>query len=438
MSFPRYPKYKPSGVEWLGEVPEGWEVVPLRHWCECLDRIRVPLNATERAARAGNVPYWGANSILDHVDQALIDEVVVLLGEDGAPFFDKAKPVAFLVRGPIWPNNHVHVLRPSNTQSAEFLAHALNATDYSAYVEGSTRDKLTQLAMMRIRLPKPPLPEQRAIAAFLDRETGKIDALVAEQERLIELLKEKRQAVISHAVTKGLNPKAPMKDSGIEWLGEVPAHWEVGPVKRFVIQRSGAIKTGPFGSQLTASDMTEGAIKVYTQRTVIDSDFDSGENFISDAKFSELTKFEVFPGDVLVTTRGTIGRAVTVPPSAQRGILHPCLLRVQPEPQRLDAEFLVALIEQSSLVRQQIGYLSNATTIEVVYSDTMGSVIIPVPPIAEQQAILKWLSRSVGDIDALLTEAQRAIELLQERRSALISAAVTGQIDVRKLGERAA
>lgn len=282
-------------------------------------------------------------------------------------------------------------------------------------------------------ISSPPIEEQLTITWFLDREVGKIDALVEEQQRLVELLKEKRQAVISHTVTKGLNPNVPMKDSGIHWLGRIPAHWVVGPIKYFVRQKAGAIKTGPFGSQLTSADMESGEIKVYNQRNVIDSDFASGDSFISELKFSQLRSFEAFPGDLLVTTRGTIGRTAIVPKYAERGILHPCLLRIQPDLSRLSTPFLKELIEESTLVRNQLSYMSNATTIEVIYSETMASVIIPLPPIDEQEEILEWLNIEIAEVDLLITAATHAIDLLQERRTALISAAVTGKIDVRGL-----
>ncbi len=136
------------------------------------------------------------------------------------------------------------------------------------------------------------------------RETSKIDSLVAKKERLIELLQEKRTALISHAVTKGLDPDVPRKDSGVEWLGEIPAHWTLTTIKRLLVGQKGAIKTGPFGSHLHSSEMMDSEIKVFNQRTVIDRDILGGLNYISMAKFDELKAFEAFPGDLLITTRG--------------------------------------------------------------------------------------------------------------------------------------
>jgi type I restriction enzyme S subunit len=192
---------KPSGIEWLGDVPAHWEVKPLRHVCYCLDGKRIPLNGTQRAEKRGAIPYWGANSIVDHVDEALFDEDLVFLGEDGAPFFDKTKPVAFFSTGKVWPNNHVHVLRPVVTHTGKFIAYALNITDYANFIDGSTRDKLTQGAMKEIPIPFPPLAEQIAIAEFLDSELARYETLTAEAQRAIDLLQERRTALISAAVT---------------------------------------------------------------------------------------------------------------------------------------------------------------------------------------------------------------------------------------------
>jgi type I restriction enzyme S subunit len=204
---------KPSGIEWLGDVPTHWGIVPLRHVADCLDGLRVPLNAEERSLRQGAVPYWGANCVVDLVDVPLVSEPVVLLGEDGAPFFDKAKPVAFFVQVPIWPNNHVHVLRPRAGMLGQQLAAILNITEYAHFIDGSTRDKLTQSAMNCIPATVPPLAEQHAIAAFVDAETTKMDALVVEAAKGIELLRERRSALISAAVTGQIDVRNAVPES---------------------------------------------------------------------------------------------------------------------------------------------------------------------------------------------------------------------------------
>lgn len=192
---------KDSGVEWLGEIPAHWEVKKLGYITECLDGRRVPLNAEQRGRMQGGYPYWGANSIVDHVDSWLFDEELVLLGEDGAPFFDADRPVAFHVSGRIWVNNHAHVLRPAAIVFAAFLTSALNCVDYSWYIAGATRDKLTQSDMRSIPVQLPPAYEQHEISTYLEAETRKLDRLVSKAHQAIGTLNEYRTALISAAVT---------------------------------------------------------------------------------------------------------------------------------------------------------------------------------------------------------------------------------------------
>ena len=148
MTFSSYPNYKDSGIEWLGEVPEHWQIKALRYVSVCLDGKRIPLNGEQRADKQGDIPYWGANAVMDYVDEAIFDEELLLVGEDGAPFLDPLKPVAFHSSGPVWPNNHIHVLRPNRPEWVRFLVYAMNSADYANYIEGSTRQKLNQSRLM--------------------------------------------------------------------------------------------------------------------------------------------------------------------------------------------------------------------------------------------------------------------------------------------------
>jgi type I restriction enzyme, S subunit len=456
MSFPSYPTYKDSGVEWLGQVPEHW--VPKKLGAISSLKGRLGWQGLKADEYREQGPYVVSSAHFDNhkiqwdecprVSQERYDADRniqlaaddVLLMKDGAAM-GKLAFVDFLP-GHACLNSHLLLFRPIKAEGVEayhprFAFFFMQTGYFQEHIKvngtGATFLGISQDAIGRYQIVLPPLAEQTQIAAFLDRETAKIDGLVAEQRRLMALLKEKRQAVISHAVTRGLNPDVPMKPSGIEWLGDVPAHWRIGAIKYFVLPKNGAIKTGPFGSHLISADMQSGTIKVYNQRSVIDGDFESGDTFISDEKFEELASFETFPGDLLITTRGTIGRAAVLPENAKRGILHPCLLRLQPDNSTINTQFLKTLIQDSDLMKTQLSYLSNATTIEVIYSYTIASVIIPVPPLDEQESIMQFLTDQSAKFSTLATEAQRVIDLLQERRTALISAAVTGQIDVREL-----
>lgn len=399
--YPRYPAYKDSGVEWLGKIPAHWKVDRLARIITCLDGRRVPLNAQERGERQGEYPYWGANSIVDHVDDWLFDEELVLLGEDGAPFFDTSKPVAFRVSGKIWANNHVHVLRPSAQVLARFLANALNCVDYRAYIDGATRDKLTQGDMNEIAIQLPPAFEQRAIAAFLDRETAQLDALVAKKGRLIELLQEKRTALITRAVTKGIDSDVPLKDSGVGWLGVVPEHWS-----KKMLQWAVAFQRG---HDLPSDERDHGDVPVVSS---------SGISSVHSKAAAEA------PG--IVTGRyETIGKFYLVdrPYWPLNTTLYSIDLRGN------DARFLrYMLMHLSPLFILH----ANKSAVPGVDRNDIHAEYTAVPNLVEQRAIADYLDRETAKIDALVAKVWEAIERLKELRSALISAAVTGKIDVRE------
>ena len=425
MSFGGYDKYTTSGFSWLGDIPEHWKLKRLRYVAECLDGRRVPLNSVERASMAGDIPYWGANSVMDCVNKCLFDEELVLLGEDGAPFFEPNKIVAFYSSGPVWPNNHIHVLRTVEELSAWFLVHVLNITDYSGFVNGSTRDKLTQSAMAEIPIPFPPISEQVAIASFLDQETSKIDALITEQQRLIELLKEKRQAVISHAVTKGLNPDVRMKPSDVEWLGEVPEHWKVLPLKRLVASpiTDGPHETPQFYDEgvpfVSAEAVSSGRIDFSKIRGCISPE--------DNARYS--LKYQPQLYDIYMVKSGaTTGVTAMVEDRTDFNIWSPlavvrCGVQVLPK--------FVLNVMRSRNFLDGVSLNWSFGTQQNIGMGVIENLHCPVPPESEQRAIISYLEDKLFGLGDLEAQAVAAIGLLQERRTALISAAVTGKIDVR-------
>lgn len=276
-----------------------------------------------------------------------------------------------------------------------------------------------------IFLPVPSETEQRKIVGFLDHETVRIDALIEEQQRLIELLKEKRQAVISHAVTKGLDPTVPMKDSGVEWLGEVPAHWEVTQIKR----RCELITDGAH-----VSPETEGGVYCFVStKDVSDEGIDyDGCLRTSVPSYEYLVKTGCQPatGDVLFSKDGTIGRTIVVSEGAPEFVVASSLIIIRPDNEQLLPDYLNALC-QSWVVTQQVDGFVKGAGLPRLSIQNLLKVIGVFPPIKEQAGIADFLQREHEQTGQLGKEAWRAMDLLKERRSALISAAVTGKIDVR-------
>jgi type I restriction enzyme, S subunit len=416
-----YPAYRDSGVDWLGEIPVHWEARPLR----AVARLQRGHDLPVGSRQTGEFPVVSSSGICDYHNTAKARGPGVVTGRYGTI------GQVFFVEGEYWPLNTALYVCDFKGNHPRFIYYLVGLLPFDAYSGKSAVPGIDRNDLHPLPVACPPLPEQRAVAAFLDRETAKLDALITQKERLLALLAEKRAALISHAVTKGLDPSVPMCDSGVAWLGEIPAHWMVTPLKYAVAQKVGAVRAGPFGSQLLSSEMMSGDIKVYNQRNVIDRDLVRGDNYISEDKFRELSAFTVHPGDLLITSRGTIGRCAIVPENVELGILHPCLIRVQADQGKLSPEYLSLLVQDSSLVQTQLFLVSNATTIDVIYSNNLRQVIIPLPPLDEQLAIVEHLQRQTGTVDMLATKVSAAIEKLREYRAALISAAVTGKIDVR-------
>ena len=445
MSFTRYPNYKDSGVEWLGEVPGHWDIPQIKRTTYLKARVGWK-GLTSEEFRERSFAYLVTGSDFREkfvkwdecyqVEQERYDDDPFIQLQNGDLLITKDGTIGKLaivsnLDRPACLNSGIFVVRPRNTYTTDFMYWILSSNVFSVFCDlesfGSTINHLYQNVFEQFAFPAPPESEQTQIAAFLDRETAKIDALVAEQRRLMELLKEKRQAVISHAVTQGLNPHAPMKPSGIEWLGDVPAHWEVKKIK-FVTAN---VKAGPFGSALTKDVYVSAGYRVYGQEQVIPNDFTLGDYFIAPAKYDELSQYSVSPGDILISCVGTFGKIAIVPDNIEPGIINPRLIRLRCS-HAIKAEYLVEVM-RSNVTFEQFSSFTRGGTMDVINIGTLNEIYIALPPKDEQQELLSFVHREIGKFDTLTTEAQRAIDLLQERRTALISAAVTGQIDVRPL-----
>jgi type I restriction enzyme S subunit len=301
--------------------------------------------------------------------------------------------------------------------SGRFTYYSALTIPFDYYSTNTALPSMTKGALSSHWIARPPFPEQTQIAAFLDRETGKIDALIAEQRQLVDLLAEKRQAVISHAVTKGLNPNAKMKDSGIEWLGEVPEHWELRATKRLF----------RLVAEPAPDDNDHELLSIYTAIGV-------RPRKELEAKGNKATTTDgywlVQKGDLIVNKLLAWMGAIGI--SEYDGVTSPAYdilrQRVLLDPRFYDYLFRCGICF-SEFRRWSRGIMDMRLRL---YFDELGQLVMPYPPELEQREIVSFLQVELERFDTLTLEANRAIELLQERRSALISAAVTGQIDVRE------
>ncbi|MFB9147296.1 restriction endonuclease subunit S [Halomonas alkalicola] len=443
MSFPKYPEYKDSCVEWLGEVPAHWDIFPIKRDLELLtsgSRGWASHYADDGAAfiRIGNLT---RDHI--HLDLADLQRVNVPVGSEGERTKVKPGDVLFSITAYLgsvavvsddietaYVSQHVALARLFKKRLLPGWVAYVTLSDVgknylSSQGYGGTKIQLSLEDVADLLVTAPPLCEQASITSFLDHETARIDALVEEQQRLIELLKEKRQAVISHAVTKGLDPDVPMKDSGVEWLGEVPAHWEVAPLKYLAIEKV----AGPYGASLTKAMYTTSGYRVYGQQQVIPNDFSSGDYYIPQEKFEEMIRYQVYPGDVLFSVMGTVGKVAVVPPEVEPGIINPRLVRYRFF-RRVNPDF-IRLLVMSQHYQRSLQESAQGSTMEGLNMSILGDLQILLPDPEEQGEIVAWLTKESSLLEELVSQAKHAMELLNERRSALISAAVTGKIDVR-------
>jgi type I restriction enzyme S subunit len=443
----RYPEYRDSGVEWLGEVPSHWDVGPLkRRYSVTLGKMLQPDAKTQQDVfaqylRAANIQ-WGYVDVSDMNSMWFLPaDTRNLTLVSGDLLVSEGGDVG---RSALWRNeltdcyfqNSVNRVRPKENADTTYLYYWICAIKANGYIDvlcnKSTIAHFTAEKVAAVPVPLPPLPEQTAIAAFLDVQTAAIDGLIEQQRRLIALLREKRQAVISHAVTRGLNPKAPLKPSGIVWLGDVPEGWEVVPTGyRYEVQLGRMLNeersTGPnMRPYLRVFDVQ------WREINVIDLPM---MDFPPDAQ----ERYRLLPGDLIVNEGGSyVGRS-----AIWRGELDECyyqkaLHRLRPRNAQTDtAEFFYFVMEMATM-RSIFIAGGNQTTIDHLTAEQLRAYRFAFPTREEQVRIAEYLNTVTVKLDSLTTTAESAIALLVERRAALISAAVTGKIDVRTLAKVAA
>lgn len=427
---------------WLGEVPVHWDSWKVSHSFLAIGSGTTP-NSDSSEWYNGTIPWVTTGELRENV----IDDTLKKVTESALKNFSAlrihpAGSLAIAMYGATigrlgifgidaTTNQACCVLSGPTTITTRFMFYwFLGHKEYiiALYATGGGQPNINQDIIRGLRIPVPSIKDQDTITAFLDSETAKIDALVAEQEKLIELLKEKRQAVISHAVTKGLDPNVPMKDSGLEWLGEVPEHWDVISLKRLwnVIDCK----------HVTAEFVDEG-IPLASIREV-QSNFVNLDN----AKQTTQLFYELMidggrdprPGDLIFSRNATVGEV------AQVADWHPtfamgqdvCLLRKQDA--SIPTDFLQFVLK-SKIVQDQLELLMIGSTFKRINVEEIRNLIVAMPPANEQVDISYWLQDKAAGMDSLIYESQHTIDLLKERRSSLISAAVTGKIDVRGLAE---
>ena len=434
-----YPEYKDSGVEWLGYIPKHWMGLPCRAGVNHLVKKNTDGkedNYLSLMANIGIVLYEDKGDVgnkkpddltkckLVRKGNLVINSMNYAIGSYGmSPYDGVCSPVYIILDANMLMLEQRYALRLFENKPFQKKLAILGNGILEHRAAISWDDIKGQY------IPFPPLQEQRTIAAFLDYETARIDQLIAKQQQLIGLLKEKRQAVISHAVTKGLNPNAPMKDSGVEWLGQVPEHWVVRRLKHHIVSMDQG-----WSPQCEARLSEEGEFGVMKVGCVNGGIFKAHEHKALPAELEPKTEYRLKKGQLLVSranTRELVGSAAVVDADYENLLLCDKLYRIKLSSD-VSPEF-VALLLGTLAYRGQIELSASGASdsMQNIGQSTIKELPIAIPPFNEANNILKYLASKLATFDYLNSQLHQQNLLLQERRTALIAAAVTGKMDLR-------
>jgi len=429
MKYQPYPAYKESGVEWLGRVPNHWSIIPVY----------------AVASLSNGFPFDSKRFSDTGVDSDRLIRIRDLLSDQQKTYTDEPCPEPAIIsngdlligmdgdfnthlwnRGPAKLNQRVCVLRSNSRAITQYLQYSLAAPlqTINDLTYATTVKHLSAQQVLHTRIALPSLAELDYVVTHLNTETFRIDTLIAKKTRFIELLQEKRQALITRAVTRGLNPDAPMKDSGVEWIGEVPAHWSFVKIAHGFTQ-IGSGATPPSSEQ---SWYTDQGTPWVTTSELRENVITETVKHVTDEALQQFSALRIYPpGSLLIAMYGaTIGRLAILGVNASTN--QACCVLSGPKKFNTKFIFYWLFAKKEALVN----FYAAGGGQPNINKDVISSLRLPAPSVEEQAAIAKRLDEHTARIDTLITKTQRSIELLQERRAALITAAVIGQIDLRE------
>ena len=442
-----YPKYQPLGAEWLEQIPAHWEITSLKRIGNLQAGAGFP--DIEQGDTTQQIPFFKVGDMAHACNARYMRQYQHTVSHTTARrlrahIFAPNTIVFAKVGAALMLNRRRMLVRPSCIDNnmmgfspfgcdPVWAMYWLSGLDMKELANPGAVPSVNESQMRETPVVIGPLPEQRAIANFLDRETARIDALVAKKERLIELLQEKRTALISHAVTKGLpadaaaqaglDPNVPMKDSGVEWLGTIPAHWEVKRLKHLVIAplKYGANEPAVYTDNYLPIRITD----IREDGTLRDDSFRSIPEEIA-------KPYLLAGGDILFARSGaTVGKTFRYNASWGKAAHARYLIRARFDGSVVESVFVQYFTQTQRYADWLLSNLIQAT-IQNVSAERYASLSVPFPPLPEQRAIADFLDRETARIDTLVRKVREAIDRLNELRTALISAAVTGKIDVRE------
>lgn len=410
-----YEHYKDTETKWLGLIPSHWSVKRVKEEFTSLDYKRIPLSGEERQTMIDpTYDYYGASGIIDKVDGYIFDEPLILIGEDGANLLMRGSALAFIAKGKYWVNNHAHILRPRKG-NLEYLCYLLESIDYTVLISGSAQPKLTAGQLNNVLLMIPPLPEQQAIADYLDAKTAQIDRKIDLLEQKAEKYADLKQSLINETVTRGLDKTVPMKNSGVEWIGQVPVHWEVERISDIAAQQ----KNKNIGlKEKNLLSLSYGKLKrkdIETSFGLLPESFETYQI--------------VNQGNIILrlTDLQNDWTSLRVGLARERGIITSAYLCLRFS-KLINPVFAYYLLHVYDLSKVFYWYGSGLRS-SMKFEDIKVLHFI-FPSLEEQKVIAEYLDSKTTQIDRIVETINTEIEKLKELRKTLINDVVTGKIKV--------
>jgi len=436
-----YKSYTNSGIHWVGDIPANWSKVKIGRSFDLIASGTTPKSGSRVYYSEGTINWLNTGDLNDSYITKTKKKITQKALEDFSTLklYPEESIVIALYGATIGKLGHLKIKTTTNQACCVlsnsklinngflfyFLLYSREHIISMAY--GGGQPNISQDTIKQLYLPKPPLQVQTQIAKYLDYQTNIIDQLIEKKEKLVTLLQEQRQAIINEAVTKGLDPNAKVKDSGIEWLGEIPEAWEIYSLKHFCSQ----MISGPFGSSLKKEFYVKSGYKIYGQEQVIKNDFSYGDYYIDENRFQQLRRCEISTGDVLISCVGTFGKIALVPKNFEKGIINPRLVKITPDSQKVIPKFLLILL-RSKLKYSQLESFNRGGVMGVINLGILSKLKFPISSLLEQNKIIDHIDSMTHYIDLSLEKIVLQIQKLKEYRQSIISEAVTGKIDLRE------
>lgn len=409
-------KMKDSGVEWIGEIPENWDVSKIKYELECKDELREPISAEKRERNNPQYDYYGASGVIDKIDYYNVDDEVLLIGEDGANLVMRNLPLIYKAKGKFWVNNHAHILKPYQHNNYNYFSYLLETGDYINFITGSAQPKLSQSKLMSFYVLRVPIIEQQKIADFLDEKVREIDSVIAKTKETIEDYKKYKQAIITDAVTKGLNSNVEMRDTGSEWIGKIPVHWDYVRMQRLfeiVDERN--------------DDPNACLLSLYTSLGVKPrSELEEKGNKAATVMNYKIVKKDDVIVNKLLAWMGAIGY------SDYEGVTSPDydVYRAKegaPVVKTYYNEYFRHTCFNGDCYKYGHGIMLMRWR---TYPEELLRIKVPNPPLEEQKEIAEYLDEKCSEIDKLIAKKEELLVDLEDYKKSLIYEYVTGKKEV--------